>query len=222
MLPPTLSWLVRSMRTPRSAKRRARLGEPGVPVVLAGDENGQAVDEADAGGEGLLDVPLGRLLGADREVADEDVRLGVLEDPDDVGRLAWGLGDLLLQILAEAVMGHAAVDLDPDLRHLRELDRVVLAREDRLGQVLADLVGVDVEGGGELDVAHVVAAEVDVHQSRHLLGGIGVLVVGDALHERARAVADADDRDPDLVVASAVARRAVRSPIDSAHAWKSS
>ena len=47
-----------------------------------------------------------------------------------------------------------------------ELQRVVLAREDRLGEVLADLVGVDVEGGAELDVAHVVAAEVDVHQAR--------------------------------------------------------
>ena len=71
-----------------------------------------------------------------------------------------------LEVLAEAVVGHPALDLDAEARDLvGELQRVVLAGEDRLGQVLADLVGVDVEGGGELDVADVVAAEVDVHQA---------------------------------------------------------
>ena len=88
-----------------------------------------------------------------------------------------------------------------------ELDRVVLAGEDRLGQILADLVGVDVEGGAELDVAHVVAAEVDVHQAGHGLARVGVPVVLDALHERARAVADADDRDADLVRPDSARRR---------------
>ena len=78
---------------------------------------------------------------------------------------------------------------------------------DRLGEVLADLVRVDVERGGELDVADVVAAEVDVHEARDALGGVGVLVVLDALHEGGRAVADADDGDADLVVL--VAGRAV-------------
>ena len=60
--------------------RQTGLLELFVPVVLAGDEDGQAVDDADAGFEGLFDVPLGRLLGADRQVADDDVGLGVLED----------------------------------------------------------------------------------------------------------------------------------------------
>ena len=55
--------------------RQPGLLEALVPVVLAGDEHRQAVDEADAGLERLLDVPLGRLLGADRQVADEDVGL---------------------------------------------------------------------------------------------------------------------------------------------------
>ena len=48
-----------------------------------------------------------------------------------------------------------------------ELDRVVLAGADRLGEVEADLLGVDVERGDELDVADVVVAEHDVHQTRH-------------------------------------------------------
>src|SRR2546430_7144585 len=66
----------------------------------------------------------------------------------------------------------------------------------RSAQVLADLLAVDVEGGGELDVAHVVAAEVHVHQARHPLGGGGVAVVVDALHEGRGAVAHADDGHP--------------------------
>ena len=105
------------------------------------------------------------------------------------------------QVLAEAVVGHAALDLDADVRHVGELDRVVLARPDRLGEVLADLLRVDVEGGDELDVADVVAAEVDVHQAGDFLGRVGVLVVLDALDEGVGAVADADDRDADLLVA---------------------
>ena len=60
--------------------RQAGLLEAVVPVVLAGDEHRDAVDEAAAGLEHLLDVPLGRLLGADRQVGDDDVGLRVLED----------------------------------------------------------------------------------------------------------------------------------------------
>src|SRR6185295_5439523 len=80
---------------------------------------------------------------------------------------------------------------------------VVGLRVDRLGQVLADLVLVDVEGGDELDVADVVAAQVDVHQPGDEVVLLGVLVVVPALDEAARAVAHADDRDADLAVAAA-------------------
>ena len=74
------------------------------------------------------------------------------------------------------------------------------------GEVLADLVGVDVEGRHELDVADVVAAEVDVHETRDELVVGGVAVVVDALHERGGAVADADDGDADApVLGTAVA-----------------
>src|SRR5215218_353895 len=183
--------------------RQAGILEALVPVVLAGDEDRQAVDEADAGGERLLDVPLGRLLGADRQVTDEDVGLGLLEDADHVRGFARGFGDLLFQVLAEAVVGHAAVDGDAHVGDVGELDRVVLPRPDRLAEVFADLLGVDVEGGDELDVADVVAAEVDVHQARHFLAGVRVLVVLDALDEAVGAVADADDRDADLLVRAA-------------------
>ena len=95
----------------------------------------------------------------------------------------------------------------PGLRHLRELDRVVRERPDRLGEVDADLALDDVEGRGELDVGDVVAAEIDVHEARDEAVAVGVLVVLDALEEGVGAVADADDGDPHLVLG---AGRAVR------------
>ena len=88
----------------------------------------------------------------------------------------------------------------PGLRHVGELDRVVRVRPDRVGEVLADLVLGDVERGGELDVADVIAAEVDVHEAGDELVRGRVLVVLDALEQRIGAVADADDRDAHLVL----------------------
>ncbi len=58
----------------------------------------------------------------------------------------------------------------------------------------------------ELDVPDVIAAEVDVHQARHEIGRVCVLVVLHPLDEGRGAVADADDRDPDFV---ALSQRAV-------------
>ena len=71
---------------------------------------------------------------------------------------------------------------------------------------LPTFVGVDVEGRHELDVADVVAAEVDVHETGDELVVRGVAVVVHALHERGGAVADADDGDADTpVLGTAVA-----------------
>ena len=73
-------------------------------------------------------------------------------------------------------------------------------RPDRVGEIDADLALDDVERGHDLDVADVVPAEVDVHQAGDEVVRVRVLVVRQALHERVRAVADADDRDADLVL----------------------
>ena len=197
MVAPT--WLL--MSSPMTG--RPADGEAALPVRLAADEHRDRVDEADAGLDRLLDVPLGGLLAADRQVADHDVDLALLEDADDVGRRAGRLLDDLAEVLAEAVVGHPALDGDAGVLDLLEDVRVVGLGVDRLGQVLADLVLVDVEGGHELDVLDVIAAEVDVHQARDEVVLLGVLVVVAALDQAARAVAHADDGDPDLAVAPA-------------------
>ena len=191
--------------------RQASLLEALGPVRLAGDEDGDVVDEGDAGGESLLDVPLRGLLGAHRQVGDENVGLRILQQLDDVSSLARCLLDDLREVLAEAVMRHAALDDDALLRHARKLDRVVLPREDRVGEVLADLLLVDVNRGDKLDVLDVVATKVDVHQAGDDLVGRGVLVVLNALDEGRGAVADADDGDADFAV------RAARAILGSGH-----
>ena len=114
------------------------------------------------------------------------------------------------EVLADAVVRHAARDLDAGLRHVGELDRVVRVRPHRVGEVLADLALDDVERRRELDVADVVAAEVDVHEAGDELVVVGVLVVLAALEQRVGAVADADDRDADLAVVQA------RAPVRAA------
>ena len=103
----------------------------------------------------------------------------------------------LAVVLAEAVEGGAALDGHAERRDVGDLDGVVLAGDDGLGEVAADLLGVDVERGDELDVGDVVVAEADVHQARDGRGLVGVAVVLDALDERGGAVPDADDGDLD-------------------------
>ena len=71
-------------------------------------------------------------------------------------------------------------------------------RKDRLGHVAADLAPRDVKCAGYLDVADMIAAELDVHQAGDGLVALGVAIVADTLDERGGAVADTDDADPNF------------------------
>src|SRR5713101_535573 len=113
---------------------------------------------------------------------------------------AWSFDDDVCEVFADAVVCHAALDLDAAARNVSELHGVVGTGEDRLGQVEPDLLLVHVERGDELDVADVIATEVHMHQPGNEALGRGVAVVVDALHERRRAVADTHYRDTDLAV----------------------
>ena len=167
------------------------------PLRVGRDEDGQRVDERDAGVDGALGVVLRGDLGPDGQVADEDVGTGLAQGGDDVDRLGVGLGDGLAVVLAEAVVGDATLHGHAERRDVGDLDGVVLRGADGLGQVEADLLRVHVERGDELDVADVVVAELHVHQAGHGAARVGVGVVVHALDERRGAVADADDGDAD-------------------------
>jgi hypothetical protein len=106
-----------------------------------------------------------------------------LQGGDDVDRLGGRLVDGHPVVLAEPVEGVATLDGDAAGRDLADLDGVVLGGVDRLGEVLADLLVVDVERRDELDVAHVVVAEGHVHETGHGALRVCVPVVVDALDE---------------------------------------
>jgi hypothetical protein len=130
-----------------------------------------------------------------------------LQRPRDVDGPAPRCRDHVLQILADAVVRHAALHLDAQHGHVGEADGVVRLVEDGLGEVAADLAGVHVEGGAELDVARVVAREVGVHEPGDEVGGRRRSIELDALDQRRRAVPHADDGDPDLAHGAALLAR---------------
>jgi len=171
------------------------------PIFGAGNEHGDGVDEAAARLKHLLHVPLGGHFGANWQVADDDIGLGLFEDFDDVGGGAGGFLDDLGQVLAQPVMGHAAHYGHVQVRDVRELHRVVGVGKNGLGEVFADLGVYDVDCGRKLDVANVIAAQVDVHQAGNPVSVGGIAVELDALHQGRGAVAHANDRDSHFLIA---------------------
>ncbi len=88
-----------------------------------------------------------------------------------------------------------AGDGDPERRDIRDLDGVVLAGDDGLGEVAADLLRVHVERGDECQVRDVVLAQPHVHQPGDLGRRVGIAVVLNPLDQRGSAVAHADNGD---------------------------
>ena len=150
--------------------RHAGVGELLGPDRVARDEHRDRVHERHPGVEAALRVVLLRVLGPDREVARRARRPSsraapAPRRPARAGSPRRSGGSTCRGRRASG----ARCTSTPVSRHAREADRVVLAREDRLAEVEADLGRVDVERGDELDVAHVVAAELDVHQPGNVL-----------------------------------------------------
>ena len=173
-------------------RQPARL-EPPPPLRIRGDEHGDAVHEGAAGLQRPLGVKFRRPLRTNRQIGHHHVRARGREDVGDIRLGLVRFIDLVAKIASEPVERPAAPDQNPGRRHGREALRVVGRSINRLRDIAADLGGVHVEGGGNLDVADVIAAEFDVHQARRRLVGLGVAVVGEALDEGRGAVPDADD-----------------------------
>ncbi len=163
--------------------RHARVAELLRPFGIGGDEHRQAVDESASGIHRGLRVGLVGLLGTDRQVRDQHVDLLVAQHLRHIDRLGVRFLDHLTVVFAQTVVGRPAQHLDAEIRHIRELDRIVLRSADRLRQILADLERVDVERRDEFDVAHAVSAEVVMHQAGNLVLILGVLVIFHTLHQ---------------------------------------
>jgi len=128
-------------------------------------KTGMQFTKPQAGLEDLLDVPTWfGLLGPDRQVGDDDVGLRLLEDLDRCRPSGRGrLGDLLGEVLAKAVVRHPAHEpRSPRFRDVGELDRVFWPDQIASDRSLPTLSESMSNAALELDVADVVAAEVDV------------------------------------------------------------
>src|SRR5690606_26134440 len=175
--------------------RQAGVGELLGPDRVRGDEDRQGVDERATGVDGRLGVEAVRLLRTHREVGDDHVDLGLAERLHHIDSGLIRLLDGLAVVVPPAVVGRTALDEYASRRYVANLDRVVLAGEDRLREIHAHLLGVNVERRDEFHVRDVVAAEVDVHQTRNAVVRVGVAVVLNALNQRRCAVPDTDDGD---------------------------
>jgi hypothetical protein len=120
---------------------------------------------------------------------------GLPQDALDIGGAAGGLGDDLGKVVSQPVVGHTPLNRHPQTGDLREANRVVGLRRDGRAQVQADLVGVDVEGGDELDIADMIAAQPRAHEARDEAVVGHTLVVVDTLHQSGCAVTDSDHRN---------------------------
>jgi hypothetical protein len=118
---------------------KSALLEAPAPFGIGGDEDRDAVHEGAARFQSALRIPFGCLLRSYRQVGHENIRAGLTQDLGDVGLVLRRFVDLVAQVLAQAVEGPAAVNHNPTFRHGREALRVVGLRENRFGNVAADL-----------------------------------------------------------------------------------
>ena len=97
----------------------------------------------------------------------------------------------IFEMVGDAVGKGAGVDAGAVVFGIAAEDSGVVGRgEDGFAERLADFAGVDVEGAGEADVADLEAGDVGVHEAGVIFRVAAVM--GDALHERAGAIAHAD------------------------------
>src|SRR5699024_7861495 len=115
------------------------------PDRVRSDEDGKSVDECNAGVDRALCIVLGSVLGTDRQVADQNVNLGVLECLNNVNGLGVGLLDRLGVVLADPIEGRAPLNGHTSGWDVSQFNGVVLGSSDGLGQVEADLLRVNVE-----------------------------------------------------------------------------
>jgi len=158
--------------------------EPATPVVFAGDEDGYAVDHGATSVQDLFHVPLGGHLAAYGEVIDDHIHFPVAQNAGNVGGAVRRFNDDIGKIATDSVVGHAALYRDAQMGHVSKLNGVVGLGENRLGQVFAHLVAVNVESRHHLDVLDAIVSDAVVHHAgyRLVVGHLDIFV--NALDQR--------------------------------------
>ena len=185
--------------------RKAGVVEFPRPFRVRGEKHRNAIDHGDAGAETRLGVKPSRPLGADRQVAQQNLRARFAQFHGDVGGLevGWAKGVVI------GIISHVRCDpiqhrtgLNDDVRYRQGAlkdTRAVGLGEDRLLQRAADLAPVNIESRDEFNVGAAIAVDGLVHDAIECRT-LPIPVVFHPLHKGAGAVADADDCDFDVLL----------------------
>src|SRR3954447_14948911 len=163
------------------------------PFGIRGDEHGDTIYKAATGLERAFGIPFGSFLRADRQVGNQDVGIGLAQYRGDVRLFLVGYLDILAKVLADAIQRSSASDRYSHRRDVGETVGIVRSFPKRVGNILADLAGIDVERRGDLDVADVITADAGVHQPGHRLVRFRFLVVAQPLNERTGTISNTDN-----------------------------
>ena len=154
-------------------ERQIFVRETFCPNRIAGDENGNVIDETEPGFERATGVEASRFVGTDGEIIDHHFRGGVPQFFDDF--LAGGFFFQGQEGAERVLVGHVRSVAVENAAHFHdragELDLVaknlgaIGGRKDGLAHVEPDLAPVDVERGHDFDIARPIRPDLAVHEA---------------------------------------------------------
>src|SRR5579859_4423484 len=101
---------------------QASLGKLFLPLRIAGNKDGDTVDERAACGQDLLDVEAGGLFAANGQVIDHHIRLCIPKEFSKIHRLSGRFVDQVPKVSAQAVERGAAHHRHAEIGHVAEFD----------------------------------------------------------------------------------------------------
>src|SRR5215471_3130919 len=176
------------------------------PGRIAGDENGDIVDESDPGFERAAGIELGRLFRTDGEIIDHDLGGGILELGNDLfaggfffqgkkGAERIMIGHMLGVAVEDAAHFHDRTD-ESDI--IAKNLGAIRWRKDRFADVEPNFAAVDVKRGDDFDIARAVGTDLFMHEAHGGAIDRRAAVKVDSLDERAGTIAHSDDGDSDF------------------------
>ena len=186
--------------------REILVGKTFRPSRIAGDENGNIVNETDPGFESAAGIKLGRFLGTDWQVIDHDLGGGVFEFRNDL--FAGGFFFQGEKRAKRVVIGHVLRVAIEDAAHFHDRagERDFVAknlgaigrRKDRFADVKPNFAAIDVESSDHFDVARPIGADLFMHEAHSgAIDGRAAVKVN-SLDERAGTIAHSNDGDSDF------------------------
>ena len=127
------------------------------PLIRTGNKDWNGVDHSAACFQNLVGVPSGGVFGAHRQVIDDHIGFGLLEDFNHIIRIARGFFQDLSQIFPQAIQGIATVNFDAHMGNVREFDGVVGFGVNRLGDVFTNLSVDHIKCSSEFNIANMIA-----------------------------------------------------------------